>query len=167
MTLLCPSSPQMALRLVYEKRLGASSKFADYISVLPDAFTTLLSFSESEIPELQVKHTAARPSELAWELPANRNHACAFSPKMPRNKPRLCSSLSHTSPALTRERSGSRSSRRPRTINCFTATYGTSWWLLCKFPSPKRSSHGGSAVQGLAPLLQILARGRTGRSCVP
>jgi hypothetical protein len=45
---------KMALRLLYEKRLGEESAFKDYISVLPDDFTTTLFFKEQEIPELQV-----------------------------------------------------------------------------------------------------------------
>ena len=45
---------KMALRLLYEKRLGEESAFKNYISVLPDDFTTTLFFKEHEIPELQV-----------------------------------------------------------------------------------------------------------------
>ena len=47
----------MALRLVYEKRLGVDSKFAPYVSVLPewDEFTTSLTFKDDELQELQVQ----------------------------------------------------------------------------------------------------------------
>lgn len=62
---------KMALRLLYEKRIGEQSTFRDYISVLPEAFTTTLFFKDQEIPELQVippAHPSLCTSErwLSW-----------------------------------------------------------------------------------------------------
>jgi hypothetical protein len=44
---------RMALRLLYEKRLGADSSWKAYLDVMPTSFTTPLNWSDEEVAQLQ------------------------------------------------------------------------------------------------------------------
>ena len=52
----CHRFVQMALKLQHERRLGAASRLAPYVSALPQGFSTPLTWTDAQLAALQYPH---------------------------------------------------------------------------------------------------------------